>query len=86
MVKMIVGVEGMMCGMCEAHVNDAIRQHFKVDSVKSDRNKKETDIVAEMALDENAVKEVIDATGYQVTSFKVESYEKKKGLFSRILG
>lgn len=86
MVKMIVGVDGMMCGMCEAHINDAIRQHFKVDSVKSDRSKKETDIVADTALDEHAVKDVIDATGYQMTSFKVEPYEKKKGFFSRLFG
>ena len=30
MVKTKVAVEGMMCGMCEAHVNDAVRNSFKV--------------------------------------------------------
>ena len=30
MYEIILGVEGMRCGMCEAHVNDAIRNNFKV--------------------------------------------------------
>lgn len=46
MVKMIVGDEGMACGMCESHINEAIRNAFPVDSVSSSRSKKETDIVA----------------------------------------
>ena len=29
MLKITLGVDGMMCGMCESHVNDAIRaRHF----------------------------------------------------------
>ena len=28
MVKTIVGIEGMACGMCEAHVNEAVRNAF----------------------------------------------------------
>ena len=35
MVKTIVKVEGMMCGMCESHVNDAIRAAFNVKKVNS---------------------------------------------------
>ena len=30
MVKMILDVDGMACGMCEAHVNDAVRKGFQV--------------------------------------------------------
>ena len=30
MWKYTVEVNGMMCGMCEAHVNDAIRKAFPV--------------------------------------------------------
>lgn len=26
MIKTTVQVEGMMCGMCESHVNDAVRK------------------------------------------------------------
>ncbi len=28
MFKTTMKVEGMMCGMCEAHVNDAVRREF----------------------------------------------------------
>ena len=28
MVKTIVGVDGMMCGMCESHVNEAVRNAY----------------------------------------------------------
>lgn len=86
MVKMIVGVEGMACGMCESHINDAIRNAFSVDSVSSSRSKKETDIIAEKPIEEEKIRKVIDQTGYQVTSYNVEPYEKKKGFFARLFG
>lgn len=35
MVKMTLGVEGMACGMCEAHVNEAVRNRFSVKKVTS---------------------------------------------------
>ena len=28
MTKTVLKIDGMMCGMCEAHVNDAIRNAF----------------------------------------------------------
>ena len=28
MIETIVKVEGMMCGMCESHVNEAVRKAF----------------------------------------------------------
>ena len=33
MIKTTVKVDGMMCGMCESHVNDAVRKAFQVDKV-----------------------------------------------------
>ena len=35
MVKVTVNVEGMMCGHCEAHVNEAIKKAFGVEDVVS---------------------------------------------------
>lgn len=86
MVKMIVGVEGMACGMCESHINEAIRNAFPVDSVSSSRSKKETDIVAKELIPEEKIRKVIDQTGYQVTSYRVEPYEKKKGFLAWLFG
>ncbi len=35
MIRTIIKIEGMMCGMCEAHINDAIRAAFPVKEVSS---------------------------------------------------
>ena len=35
MVKITVGIEGMACGMCEAHINEAVRNAFQVKKVTS---------------------------------------------------
>ena len=80
MVKVTATVEGMMCGMCEAHVNDAVRKAFGVKSVKSDRSRNLTEIVSEEDLDLEKVKEVITATGYTVKDVQAEPY-RKKGIF-----
>ena len=82
MIKTTVGVEGMMCGHCEAHVNDAVRNAFKVKKVESSHSKGETVIISAEPLEEEAVRKAIEATGYKVTGFKAEPYEKK-GLFGR---
>ncbi len=42
MIKTTVKVDGMMCGMCESHVNDAVRRAFQVDKVSSSHSKGET--------------------------------------------
>jgi len=80
MVKVTATVEGMMCGMCEAHVNDAVRKAFSVKSVKSDRSRNLTEIVSEEDLDLEKVREVITATGYTVKDVQAEPY-KRKGIF-----
>ena len=77
MVKTIVGIDGMMCGMCEAHMNDAIRKEFDVDSVKADRNKKQAEIISKEELDSEKLKKVVADTGYTFLSVESEPYEKK---------
>ena len=81
MLKITVGVDGMMCGMCENHINDAIRKAFSVKKVTSSHSKGQTVILTEQDIDEAEVRKAVDATGYTVTSFAKEPYEKK-GLFS----
>ena len=72
----------MMCGMCEAHVNDAIRAAFPVKKVKASRARKEAEILSEQEIDAQALREVVEKTGYTVTGLRSEPYEKK-GLFRR---
>ena len=82
MVQTTLKVDGMMCGMCESHVNDAVRKAFPVKKVTSSRSKKETTVIAETELDEAALRAAISATGYEVGEIRKEPWEKK-GLFSR---
>ena len=80
MLKITVKVDGMMCGMCESHINDAVRRAFPVKKVTSSHSKGETVIISEQDIDEVALRSAIGATGYTVVSVASELYEKK-GLF-----
>ncbi len=77
MIKITADVEGMTCGMCEAHVNDAVRQNFAVKKVTSSHSKGKTEIIAQSPLDEEKLKTVIGNLGYIVTGVHIEVYEKK---------
>ena len=55
-----------MCGMCEAHMNDAVRKAVPdAKKVKSSRKKGITTFKAE-SIDEDALRNGIDATGYKL--------------------
>ena len=83
MQKITLKIEGMMCGMCESHINDAIRRAFPVKRVTSSHSKGETVILNGEPIPEAELHRVIDPTGYRLLSVSCEHYEKK-GLFSRI--
>ena len=80
MLKITVQVDGMMCGMCESRVNDAVRKVFPVKKVTSSHSKGQTVILAENDIDEGTLRSAIGATGYEVKALCKEPYEKK-GLF-----
>ncbi len=81
MIKTTLKIDGMMCEMCESHINDAIRNSFDVKKVNSSHTKGETVIISREALDEDKIKSVIDKTGYELKSISSEEFEEKKGLF-----
>ena len=70
MVKMTLKIDGMACGMCES-------QKFAVKKVSSSHTKGETEIIAETALDEDALRKAIGDTGYTVVAVETAPYEKK---------
>ena len=82
MIQTTVKVDGMMCGMCEAHVNDAVRRAFSVKKVASSHRKGETVILSEEAPDPQKLRQVIDATGYRALDI-ASTPCKKTSLFSR---
>ena len=49
MLKIVLEVEGMHCGMCETHVNDVVRRVEGVKKVKSSHAKGRTEVVARIA-------------------------------------
>ena len=81
MTETTVNISGMMCGMCEAHINDTIRRAFSVEKVSSSHIKGETVILSREPLDEAALRAAIDATGYTVGEIRAAPYERKR-LFS----
>ena len=79
MIKTTVKVDGMMCGMCESHVNDAVRNAIEVKKVSSSHKKGITEILTEQPVDEEKVKAAIEATGYKVLGITTGEAEEKKG-------
>ena len=82
MYKTTVKIDGMMCGMCESHINDAIRTKMPVKKVSSSHKKGETLIISESELTTEMVTAALDGTGYKNLSVTCEPYEKK-GFFSK---
>lgn len=82
MIKTVLKIDGMMCGMCESHLNDAVRNSFKVKKVTSSHKSGTMEIVSEHGADPERLKEVITSLGYTVLSIE-ESFceEKRNGLF-----
>ena len=81
MTKTVLKIDGMMCGMCESHMNDEIRNAFEVKKVSSSHAKGETEIISEEPLDEKKLTEVVKNTGYTLNGISSEPYQKE-GIFS----
>lgn len=82
MIETILKIDGMACGMCESHVNDAVRRAMDVKKVTSSHRKGETVVLSETAPDETALRKTIEATGYRVLAVESRPYVKKS-LFGR---
>lgn len=81
MFKTTLKIDGMMCGMCEAHICDAIRKAVpQAKKVSASKNKKEAYFLTENPVDKDSLKAAIDATGYTCLGIDSAPYEKK-GLF-----
>lgn len=83
MTKTVLKLDGMACGMCESHVNDAIRRSFPVKKVTSSHRRGECVIESETALDEAALRAALAPTGYRVLSVTAGECERRGGLFRR---
>lgn len=72
-IKYVLSIDGMMCGSCEAHVNNLIRKKYPfVKKVKSSARKNRTIILSKEAIDLEELKSYINDTGYIVIRADVE--------------
>ncbi|MBP5289199.1 MAG: heavy-metal-associated domain-containing protein [Clostridia bacterium] len=81
MNKVTIKIDGMACGMCEAHICDVIRRTFPdANKVKASRKTGEATFLTKETADERSLKKAIADTGYACLSVSSETY-KKRGLF-----
>lgn len=62
-----------MCNMCEKHVNDSIKNNFKIKKVESSHENNETVITAKKEIPKEALEKAIEDSGYKMTSYTIES-------------
>ena len=78
MIKTILKIDGMMCSMCEAHINDVIRRTVpEAKKVSSSHRRGEASFLTEEAVDGNRLKEAIAAMGYTCTDVTEEPHVKR---------
>ena len=77
MEKITVKIDGMMCGMCESHMNDTFRQNFKVKKVSSSHAKGETVAIVDEDIPDEKLKEAVEKTGYTFISAERKSYYQR---------
>ncbi len=78
MVKTTIEIEGMMCGMCESHINDVIRKTIPgAKKVSASHKKNQATFVSDEEANPEALKAAIEDTGYHYISISSEPYEKK---------
>ena len=81
MNQVTVTVDGMMCGMCEAHICDTIRRAFpNARKVKASRTRRQASFLYEGTVDELKLKQAIADTGYTAEAVTTEPV-RKRGLF-----
>ncbi len=77
----VLTVEGMMCGMCESHVADALRKVPGVEKASASRSKREARVVCGPEVTDEALLAAVNATGYEASNVREEADGPKKGLF-----
>ncbi len=85
MIKTTAAVDGMMCTMCETHINEVVRKHFQVKKVTSSHKKGSCEIISEKPIDTQELKTALAEMGYTLGEVESGPYEKR-GLFGGLFG
>ena len=85
MYKTTLKIDGMMCGMCEAHIADVIRKKIPdAKKVSASHSKGTATFLSESMPSEEELKRAIAETGYDCRTIESETYVKK-GLLGQLL-
>ena len=76
----VITVEGMMCGMCEAHVAEALRKVPGVENAKADRNKKQATVTCGPEVSDEALLKAIADTGYDASDVREGAVRRERAL------
>ena len=72
-MKVTLKIEGMACGMCEAHVCETIRKAVPDAKIVKASNRKGTaTFVTDSRLDKDELAKAIEETGYTCTGMEVD--------------
>lgn len=70
MNKYILGIDGMGCGMCEIHVEEAVKKNMKIKKANTSHIKNRLVVFSEEVFALEDFKNALDTTGYRITSFE----------------
>lgn len=73
MNKITLQIDGMKCGMCEAHINDLFRKNIKLKKIKSSHKSGCTIIRCIDSIDEERIREILEPSGYRLIGYKIET-------------
>ncbi len=89
MTEVTLTVDGMMCGMCEAHIKDAVRKripeakHLSADHTKGTATfRLEKEMPKSMLTHE--LKSEFSPMGYELLDLETKEVEDKKGFFGKL--
>lgn len=85
MIEYTISIDGMMCEMCEAHINDTIRKTIHPEKVYSSHKKAISTFVTKDEIDEAYLQRSIEETGYRIIGIQHKPYVKKS-ILSSLLG
>ena len=83
MYRTIVGIDGMMCNMCEEHVSSTLKRALGLSRVTASHRKNQAVLVSAEPVDETKLREALAPTGYKVLSFSCGPWEEP-GLWQKI--
>ena len=72
MIKNIIGIEGMMCPHCEAHMIEAIKKTFGVEEATASHQEKKAEFLSAARADEELARKTVADAGYTFTGITFE--------------